>query len=75
MIGYQTKIVDSLIEAIVTSTEKSDWNKQLKACVKNIENIEKLKPLESVLKISAEHELDDYAAAILHHSRKNSLTK
>jgi|9_EtaG_2_1085328.scaffolds.fasta_scaffold07080_2 hypothetical protein len=67
----QTKIVDSLIEAIVTSTEKSDWNKQLKSCVKNIENIEKLKPLENVLKISAEHQLPDYPSAILFHSKKS----
>ena len=65
----QTKIVDSLIEAIVTSTEKKNWNKELKSCVKNSDNIERLSPLKEVLEISADHQLPDYPSAILFHSK------
>jgi len=66
----QNKIVDNLVEAIVTSTEKDSWEKELKACVKDIDKIEKLETLKEVVEISAAHQLSDYPSAILFHSKK-----
>ncbi len=66
----QTKIVDSLVEAIVTSTEKDSWEKELKACIKDNEKMANLETLKEVLNIGADHQLPDYPSAILFHSKK-----
>ncbi len=66
----QIKIVDSLVEAIVTSTEKDSWEKELKACIKNNEKMANLETLKEVLDIGADHQLPDYPSAILFHSKK-----
>ena len=66
----QTKIVDSLVEAIVTSTEKDSWEKELKACIKDNEKMANLESLKEVLNIGADHQLPDYPSAILFHSKK-----
>lgn len=66
----QSKIVDSLCEAIVCATDMNQWNEEAKSCVNEIDKIEKLKPLEDVLNISIEHELNSYPSAILYHSEK-----
>ena len=65
----QNKIVDSLIEAVVTSTEKNQWDKDIKSCIKNPEKMEKMEILKEVLEIGASHQLTDYPAAILYHSK------
>ena len=67
----QNKIVDNLIESIVTSTDQRSWTRQMKACVKDHEKIEKLSSLEDILNIGCNHQLADYPAAILYHSKKN----
>jgi hypothetical protein len=65
----QSKILDNLIEAVVTSTPKKEWTKEIKSCIKNEDKIEKLTCLESVLDISSQHQLPDYPASILFHSQ------
>ena len=65
----QKDMLERVCESVVVAKDKKDWLEVGKACMI------KLSPLPQVLEISAEHELDDYAAAILHHSRKNSLSK
>tara|TARA_B110000495_G_C22888840_1_gene518391 strand:- start:24 stop:1007 length:984 start_codon:yes stop_codon:yes gene_type:complete len=66
----QDKIVDSLIEAVVTSTEKKEWSKEVKSCIKDPERMEKMEILKDVLDIGANHQLTDYPSAILYHSKK-----
>ena len=71
----QKQMLERVCESVVVAKDKKDWVDTGKACIKNPDKILSLKPLPAVLEISAKHELDDYAAAILHHSRKNSLHK
>ena len=68
-------MLERVCESVVVSKDKNDWLSTGKACIADPQELIKLQPMEPILKISAEHELDDYAAAILHHSRKNSLDK
>ena len=71
----QKQMLERVCESVVVAKDKKDCVDTGKACIKNPDKILSLKPLPAVLEISAKHELDDYAAAILHHSRKNSLDK
>jgi hypothetical protein len=59
----------------VVAKNATEWAKAGKECLADPNKIMELKPMQEVLNISAEHELDDYASAILYHSRKNSLSK
>ncbi len=68
-------MLERVCESVVVAKDKKDWLAVGKACVKDPNKLIKLNPMKQVLEISSEHELDDYAAAILHHSRKNSLNK
>ena len=68
-------MLERVCESVVVAKEEKEWLSAAKKCVSNPDAILKLQPLQSVLDISAEHELDDYASAILYHSRKNSLQK
>ena len=65
----QTETVDSLIENVVVSNHKKDWEKELEACIKNPEKIEQCAALPEILDISSVHQLTDYPAAILFHSK------
>lgn len=63
-------MLDSLCEAIVCSTEVENWTQKALSCVSNLEEIQNLDVLPSVLEIAAKHELDNYSAAILYHSNE-----
>jgi phospholipid N-methyltransferase len=65
----QTETLDSLIEAVVVSNHKKDWEKQIEACIKNPEKIEQCSALPEILNVSSAHQLTDYPAAILFHSK------
>lgn len=70
------KMLDSLCEAIVCSTEIENWTQKAFSCVSNLEEIQKLDVKSKILEIAAEHELDNYSAAILYHSNnKNEETQ
>ena len=71
----QKEMLERVCESVVVATDKKEWLAVGKACIKDPNKLIKLSPSPQVLEISSEHELDDYAAAILHHSRKNSLNK
>ena len=71
----QKEMLERVCESVVVATDKKEWLAVGKACIKDPNKLIKLTPSPQVLEISSEHELDDYAAAILHHSRKNSLNK
>jgi len=64
-------LIDNLCETIVISTGKDDWQKVFESCVidfNKIGEIEAQGPNKSVLEISEEHNLTQYAAALLWHS-------
>ena len=64
------EILDSLCEGIVCSTNMKNWTQKAVSCVSNLEEIQDLDVLPEILQIAAEHELDNYAAAILYHSNE-----
>ena len=67
---HQVEMVNSLCESIICSSEIDAWQHELKSCVNDINKIEQLQPLDEVLNISTEHELEAYPSAILYHSEK-----
>ena len=71
----QKEILERVCESVVIAKDPKEWVSTAKSCIKNSAKISDLCPLKEVLDVSAKHELDDYAAAILYHSRKNSLEK
>ena len=71
----QKEMLERVCESVVVAKNATEWAKAGKECLADPNKIMELKPMQEVLNISAEHELDDYASAILYHSRKNSLSK
>ena len=68
----QKEILSRICESIIISTEQKEWKQKAKACLEDNSLMLKLDTLKEVSEISANHLLDDYAAAILYHSNKNS---
>jgi hypothetical protein len=64
------KMLDSLCEAIVCSTDIENWTQKALSCVSNHEEIQNLDVMPGILEIAAKHELDNYSAAILYHSNE-----
>jgi hypothetical protein len=68
----QKEILARICESIIVSTEQNEWEQRAKACLHDNSLMLKLDTMKEVSEISANHLLDDYAAAILYHSNKNS---
>ena len=68
----QKEILARICESIIVSTEQNEWKQKAKACLEDNNLMLQLDTLKEVSEISANHLLDDYAAAILYHSNKNS---
>lgn len=66
------KMLDSLCEAVVCSTNVENWTQKAVSCVSNLEEIEKLDVLPQILDIAAKHQLGNYEAAILYHSNEGT---
>ncbi|MGA0317671.1 MAG: hypothetical protein ACO3LB_08300 [Flavobacteriaceae bacterium] len=66
------KMLDSLCEAVVCSTDVENWTQKAISCVSNLEEIQNLDVLPEILDIAAKHELDNYSAAILYHSNEKT---
>ena len=64
----QKEMLERVCESVVVAKEKKDWLKTGKECIGDPQKLIGLSPMSQVLDISAEHELDDYAAAILYHA-------
>ena len=62
------ELIDSLCESVVISSEKKDWLKNAKACVKDFSKIETLGILPKVNELAAEHDIKLYEASLLYHS-------
>jgi len=66
------KMLDSLCEAVVCSTNIENWTQKAVSCVSNLEELQNLDVLPEILEIAAKHELGNYEAAILYHSNEES---
>lgn len=66
------KMLDSLCEAIVCSTDIENWTQKAVSCVSNLEEIENLDVKPDILDIAAKHQLGNYEAAILYHSNETN---
>jgi hypothetical protein len=63
----QSNIVN-LCKKIITASPREDWVVSIQKCMANLDEIEKLQPMQSVLDTADEFLLDEYSAAILYHS-------
>ena len=66
----QKDLLSNLVESVIVSTEKPEWNNKLKECIEDFNKIETLDTLPEILNISVDHEVVSYPAAILYHSKK-----
>ena len=66
----QKKLAENLSEAIIIGSETISWNDVAKKVVKQPETLDKLGIMKNVQDLSAEHDLNTYAAALLYHSNK-----
>ena len=64
----QKSNVASLCKKVIASSQREDWVASVQKCMANLDEIEKLQPMQSVLDTADEFLLDEYSAAILHHS-------
>ena len=64
----QKENVTQLCKKIISSSSKENWVTNVQKCVANLDEIEKLQPMQSVLDTADQFQLDEYSAAILHHS-------
>ena len=64
----QKSNVVNLCKKVIASSSREDWVANVQKCMANLDEIEKLYPMQSVLDTADEFLLDEYSAAILHHS-------
>ena len=64
----QKSNVANLCKKVIASSSREDWVASVQKCMANLDEIEKLQPMQSVLDTADEFLLDEYSAAILHHS-------
>ncbi len=65
----QISSVDQLVESIVVSSDKNNWNSIGEECISSFEKIQELDILKDISEVASEHELPEYPAAILYHSK------
>lgn len=64
----QTALIGSLCKSIVESRASEEWVDCLKTCLSDPANMPVLTPLEGVLDVASEHEIEDtYEAALFYH--------
>ena len=68
----QKEVLEKICELVVSACERPNWKKTAVNCLKDNKKLLELKTLARVVDISVEHLVDEYAAAILYHSSKNS---
>ena len=69
----QRKMVDSLSESVIMSTEKEGWEEKVDACIQDFNEIENLDVMDEILELGESHELASYPAAILYHSAAENI--
>ena len=64
----QKSNLTSLCKKVIASSSREAWALNIQKCMANLDEIEKLQPMQSVLDTADEFLLDEYSASILHHS-------
>ena len=64
----QKENVIQLCKKVIASNSRENWVLSIQKCIDNFEEIENLQPMQSVTDTADEFLLDEYSAAILHHS-------
>ena len=65
-------LLEELCKTVIISSEKEDWENEIKSCVSDFNNIEKLSPLKGILDVSNENEMELYPSALYYHSQPDS---
>lgn len=65
------ELIDQLCESVICHTTPDKWVETAVSCVNDPENIADLSVLDGVSDMAIQHELEQYAAAILYHSYEN----
>jgi len=60
--------LETLCKKVIASSNRDDWVANIQKCMASFDEIEKLQPMNEVVKVADEFQLDEYSAAILHHS-------
>jgi len=66
----QGKSIDQLVQSVVLSSTQEKWVDVGMACIEDFNKISNLGIIEEISEISSVHELSEYPAAILFHSKK-----
>jgi hypothetical protein len=69
----QEDAVAGLCRSIVLSKSKRMWTRAANACIKDFEKIEKLAVMPEIVELSDRHQVEIYAAALLHHSNSSRI--
>lgn len=72
MSKQKNQFVDALLENVIVSTEKGEWEAQAYACIEDVERLDKLPILPGVSEMSAAHDLTAYPSALLYHSKNTT---
>ena len=65
-------LLDELCKTVIISCEKSDWEDQVSACIKDFNQIEKLNTWPEVLDEAHENDMELYPSALYYHSKQNN---
>ena len=68
----EKSMIDELAASIVVSCEKDAWAQKMFECIDNPELLSELNTIPEILDRAQEHQLDDYSAALLYHSDKDT---
>lgn len=69
------ELVNQVCSTIITSSDYTEWDSKLAKSIEDFTVLATYEPVEDILKIGEEHQLDDLSAAILYHSTKISVDK
>ena len=62
------ELVSRACESIIVAKDHAQWDESLSEVVENLDSLASLGVHDKVLKLGAEHQLDDLSSAILYHS-------
>ena len=57
-------LLDELCKTVIISSSKENWNKQIKACIKDFGEIESLLAMPEILEVARENDMELYPSAL-----------
>jgi len=63
-------LLDELCKSVIISSEKDQWEENIKACIEDFENISKLSTLPGISEAAHENDMELYPSALYYHSQK-----